>query len=72
MACGIWPLSHRWGVGVRCELRPMPFKEKVLVRSLTFTIELYGCDVGAFTSEVEAKAVKMIRKYPIKIEVAKS
>jgi hypothetical protein len=55
-----------------CELRPMPFKEKVLVRSPAFTIELHGRDAGAFTSEVEAKAVNMIRKYPIKIEVAKA
>jgi hypothetical protein len=50
----------------------MPFKEKVLVRSPAFTIELHGRDAGAFTSEVEAKAVNMIRKYPIKIEVAKA
>lgn len=55
-----------------CEFRSMPFKEKVLVRSPAFTIELHGRDAGAFTSEVEAKAIKMIRKYLIKIEVDKS
>lgn len=58
MACGIWPLSHGWDVGA-VVLRSMSFKERVLVRSLTFTIELHGRDSGSFVSELEVEAVKI-------------
>jgi hypothetical protein len=49
-----------------------PFKENVLVRSPTFTIELHGRDVGAFINEVEAEVVKLVGKYSMNIEMPKS
>lgn len=71
LSCGLWPLSHGWDVGAT-EMWSMPFKENVLVRSPTFTIELHGRDVGAFINEVEAEVVKLVGKYSMNIEMPKS
>jgi hypothetical protein len=71
LACGVWPLSHGWGVGAM-KLWLMSFKENVLVRSLTFVVDLCGHDAGVFVGELEAVAMKIIEKYPMKTEVAKS
>jgi hypothetical protein len=50
----------------------MQFLDNRIVLSLAFTIEPRGQDATAFIKEVEAEAVRIVRKYSATIEMTRS